>query len=47
MVGHMMRMDSERIPKMIFENVEKGGEKRRVGRPRERWQSQIQRNAEE
>ena len=45
--GHMMRMDSERIPKMIFENAEKRGEKRRVGRPRERWQSQIQRNAEE
>lgn len=45
--GHMMRMSSERIPKMIFENTEKSGEKRRVGRPRERWQSQIQRNVEE
>ncbi len=42
--GHMRRMEDNRIPRQAFEIV---NGKRRVGRPRDRWQDQVQADVEE
>ena len=43
-LGHLEKMEEERMPKMIFAKELEGT--RRRGRPRERWKEEVERDEE-
>jgi len=43
-LGHLQRMEEDRMPKKIFTQELEG--RRRVGRPRKRWKEEVERDVQ-